>query len=77
MEISNDAEQVTTVCAKGFSCLEKDEKDLCKIKSDISKKMLFINCLEDTKCSYQAMIGHHTLCTCPMRIANLQEIQNE
>jgi hypothetical protein len=65
--VSKEVVQATTDCKKGFSCLEGNREDLCKIGTCIDKEVHFIACLNEINCSYQRSYGEDIACDCPIR----------
>jgi len=71
--VSNEVMQSTTGCKKGFSCLEDNKKDLCKIGTSVDGEVHFIVCLNETNCSYERSYEEGFICDCPIR----KEIYNK
>ena len=54
-------------CSKEHRCLACEEGTLCHITSAPMGEVLFIECKEDSICSYQMSFGDGMVCTCPVR----------
>ncbi len=65
--VSDEAQRIARDCAKGFSCLRKEGKDLCPVELAIGGKVHFVRCLNDGHCSYQYSFGNGFICGCPVR----------
>jgi len=71
--ISERARQGTTKCKTGYSCLNGEGKNICKVVECIDWKIHFVECLIENDCSYQNLIGSKNYCGCPIR----KEIYNK
>jgi hypothetical protein len=73
LHVSNEARRATKYCAQGFSCLDKNRKDLCAVEENILGIVFRIKCLNTEVCSYQYSLSDGCFCACPVR----KEIFNE
>lgn len=67
LNINDVTQEVTTDCEKGFSCLNGDGKDMCKVKSCVNRQRVLIICPNDNFCYYKKSYGNDNCCTCPVR----------
>ncbi len=74
IHVSDEALGAATRCAKGFSCIKGEEKDLCVVEECVDGKVHFIKCKSDGACSYQQSFGFsYLICYCPVRIEIFQK----
>ena len=66
-QVSDEAHSVATKCDKGFSCLKRERKDLCKVDFYIKGKVYFVKCLNEGYCPYKHPFGSSFFCSCPVR----------
>ena len=67
IHVSNEARRAAKHCRKGFSCLDKDRKDLCEVEESLLGVVLRIKCLNTEFCSFQYSLGDGFFCGCPVR----------
>jgi len=65
-QINEETLKATTRCMKGFSCLEGDRSDLCRVTQSVIGDVIFIECHEPY-CTYKLDYGNSKICTCPTR----------
>ena len=67
--VDDDIKNKTIECEKDFACISDKDYKLCKvIRSTNKDKIIFIECLEKSSCSYKMSFGFSTfICNCPMR----------
>jgi hypothetical protein len=66
-QVSEESINATTLCDKGFSCLERDMDDLCKIGIRFNGDALVIKCQDKISCPYRISKDSDKLCSCPTR----------
>ena len=67
IEITKEAKESATNCAKDFACLRSTAL-LCKVEKFVGEEVLFVECLQQGYCSYQRRFGFTGyMCTCPVR----------
>lgn len=66
MKIRSELLKEATQCERCFSCLE-DTKLTCKVINSINNNVLFIECTNDSICSYLMPFGNSQICNCPVR----------
>ncbi len=54
-------------CLDDYSCLTGDRKCLCKVKTLVGSKILFVEKPPLDACGYKISFGLSTICNCPVR----------
>ena len=67
LHISDESLRAATHCGKGFSCLDGDRKDICKVEACINKTVYLVKCFNDDYCFYKKSFGMEHYCVCPVR----------
>lgn len=65
VEISQETKNLTD-CKKGFSCLNQETRDICKIGYCVEEMYYFIED-RDIDCNFRFNYGYATMCRCPTR----------
>ncbi len=56
-----------TKCRKGFSCLNGNRENMCKVELNIGDKIHFVKCIDDKPCDHRVPFGYSFVCLCPVR----------
>lgn len=68
MRIRNEILNKTTQCNRDFSCLKgiKPDKN-CRVINCLNNEVHFVECSNDSFCSYLMSFGNSFICNCPVR----------